>query len=603
MEQINFEDKSLKPSQNLQIVIENLWTAIRGFVEKYQKQVEINEALKQENQSLRLKVQDFETKVEQLEEKLKTIEENYSPDIIQKYESVISELREENNFLQMYYEEYKKQKEFLEGSLFGYSESDEKLKELEEQLKHAQEDIVQKNLRINQLNDEIMSYKEKIAELENVIIQLEEKEKKLPILEAKIIELQKVNSEQNEQLKQYKTEIETFRVKSIDYDNLKAQYEQLLSESSELEKNLERTAVQKIEKEREIEHLSSQIQMLNEQIETFRKKEQELIDSFGKIFSTPILSNLGFEINGKNLSDYLNYLKQIVTKIEDLTFEVSSLQEENLRLKSRIDDVLVQNAKKIEELEQEIVFHKNRIAGLETELTNKEKERFKLDNQIKEFQADEEEKNIKMRNLEEENRNLKNELEKIYAELKSRQSKQGELIEQLEIYRTTIDDLNTQVESLNSELIELREKAKLAEEELQKTKSELLRKDENLRELMQYKNEFYKLQGEVNSMRQINKELKELNKQMSEEKIDLQRKIFALNKEKNDVQDNYLKALRDKEKIEILYNEKILEYRNLNEELTKLKMVLQEKEKNKGLLIEKISELISQIDNFIGVKN
>ncbi len=81
-----------------------------------------------------------------------------------------------------------------------------------------------------------------------------------------------------------------------------------------------------------------------------------------------------------------------------------------------------------------------------------------------------------MRNLEEENRNLKNELEKIYAELKSRQSKQGELIEQLEIYRTTIDDLNTQVESLNSELIELREKAKLAEEELQKTKSELLPK-------------------------------------------------------------------------------------------------------------------------------
>ncbi len=96
---------------------------------------------------------------------------------------------------------------------------------------------------------------------------------------------------------------------------------------------------------------------------------------------------------------------------------------------------------------------------------------------------------------------------------------------------------------------------------------------------MQYKNEFYKLQGEVNSMRQINKELKELNKQMSEEKIDLQRKIFALNKEKNDVQDNYLKALRDKEKIEILYNEKILEYRNLNEELTKIENGLARKRK------------------------
>lgn len=601
MEQINFDEANLKPSQNLQFAVENLWTAIRGFVEKYQKQVEANEALRQENQTLRQNADELETKVFQLEEKVKSIEENFSPEVIQKYETMIAELREENNFLQMYYEEYQKQKKFLEGSLFGYSESDEKVKELEESLKLAQDNIVQKNLLINQLNDEILGYKERIAELENKVLQLAEKEKKLPILESTVIELQKINSERQEQLNQYKGELDVLRQQINDYDALKEKFGKLQVETRELERNLEQTAVQKIEKERELERISNQLQKLKIELEEAKRNESKIIDELGQILSIPIFSEFGFDLSRTN--DYLNFFKQIVVKFEDYTNELQTLREENRQLKEALDDVRQQNLKKIEELEQEIVFHKNRIAGLEFELTAREKEKFNLDNLVKGMRADGEEMLAKIHNFELENQKLKDELDKIRSEIHLRQSKQNELLEQLEIYRTTIDDLNVQIEALNSDLLDLREKNKRLEEEMEQNTSELKRKEEQLRELIQYKNEFYKLQGEVNSLRQMNKEMKELNKQMNEEKIDLQKKIFALNKEKNDIQDNYLKAIRDKEKIEILYNEKILEYKNLNEELTKLKMILRDKEKTKAQLVEKISSLINQIDNFIGTEN
>jgi hypothetical protein len=97
--------------------------------------------------------------------------------------------------------------------------------------------------------------------------------------------------------------------------------------------------------------------------------------------------------------------------------------------------------------------------------------------------------------------------------------------------------------------------------------------------------------------------MKELNKQINEEKIELQKKIFSLTKEKNELQDNYFKAMRDKEKIEILYNEKILEYRKLNDEISKLRLFLEDKEKTKNVLVEKITGLIKQIDNLIELEN
>ncbi len=603
MDQIEFEESKFKPSESVQIVIENLWTAIRGFVEKYKKQVDQNNLLKQENTKLNTLVSELNEKVEKLELDIKTIEAKCSPEEIQRYENIIAQLEEENNSLQLYYEEYQKQKKFLEGSLFGYSDFEDKYRELEGSYKLAKEDIVQKNILINQLNEEILNHKETIAELENKLFQMQEKEKKLLILESKVIELQKYNHELQEQTKQYKNELINLRNQSKELTLLKDQLEKLQKEQSELEKNLEKTVMQKIEKEREVEKLTNEILQIKTKFDELKQKELDFLGSIEQILADQPFSSFKITLTDKTFSGSIAPIKQIAMKLNELLNEANSLRDENEQLKNIINDIKSESAKKIKELEEEIAIHKSRIAGLENELTAKEKERYNLDLLFNELKIQEEGKSAQVSLLEEENEELKVEILKLKEEINIKQKKFDELFEQIEINRTTIEDLTTQIENLNSDLLDLKSKKLEIELELKRMQTEINVKEEQIRELTQFKNEFYRLHGESNTLKQINKEMKELNKLISDEKIELQKKIFSLNKERNELQDNYLKALREKEKIEILYNEKIMEFRNVNEELTKLQLAMKEKEKTKGILIEQITALINQIDNLIEAEN
>lgn len=603
MDKIEFEEDKLKPSESLQVVIDNLWTAIKGFVDKYKKQVQLNNELKEEKSLLLEEISSLNEKVNSLEEQIKQHKEQYSAETIKEYEEKIAQLEDENRELQLYYEEYKKQKEFLEGSLFGTTDYVDKAQELETQLKLAQEDIVKKNIVINELNKEILNHKEKIEELTNIVIVLKEKEERLQVAEAKINELQNENGEKQNLLEQYEEEIQHLQSELLELREIKLKFENSFQEQTELEKNLEQVVLEKLEKERELERLSTKLKNLENEFTAQKQEKDSLLQTLHTIFSDEIAARCGLEFSGRTFADFERFSQQLPRKLSELFETIEKLSSENETIKVELNGLKIEQDGKIQQLEEEIIFHKNRIAGLEVQLTAKEKELFDIRKNFEELINENKTLKEGYHNLKLEKEFLESELQKYKLENETRRNQIEELVGQLEIERKTIEELNIQIENLTSEIIDL----KRAKNEIDVVYSNLFReveqKNEQIRELTQYKNEFYKLQGEINSLKQINRELKELNKVLNEEKIELQKKIFSLNREKNELQDNLLKAIQDKEKIEILYNDKILEYRDLNEELMKVKLSLQEKEKTKSILIEQITDLINQIDNLIEIEN
>ncbi|MFN3306150.1 MAG: hypothetical protein ACK42Z_03065 [Candidatus Kapaibacteriota bacterium] len=96
MDKIEFEEPRLQPSHSLQVVINNLWIAIKGFVDKYQKQVQLNNKLKEEKSLLAEEISFLKEQVNSLEERLKEQQEKFSKEALEQYEEKIAQLEDEN---------------------------------------------------------------------------------------------------------------------------------------------------------------------------------------------------------------------------------------------------------------------------------------------------------------------------------------------------------------------------------------------------------------------------------------------------------------------------------------------------------------------------
>jgi len=106
MEELNFEEYQTKPSPTLQIVVDNLWNAIRGFVDKYQRQIEQNRTLASENAELQDELEKLKARTQELEFRLQEQEQQANQEILQELRFKIQELEDDNIRLKIQCDEY-----------------------------------------------------------------------------------------------------------------------------------------------------------------------------------------------------------------------------------------------------------------------------------------------------------------------------------------------------------------------------------------------------------------------------------------------------------------------------------------------------------------
>lgn len=589
MEELEFDDYTPQPKETLRLVFDNLWNAIYSFVEKYkiqsaklQELTNENHLFKSEIDTLRIKLNDFEEKFNRVSFAEKSQEIELLEKKNQELSSKLLELEES----------IKNQKDLLE-----------ELEHLRLENERFRSDLIEKEneRKVTQIN---------FANFETIVEQNAR-------LTSRNQELSLENAQSKKIIEELKKELSSLRQNNIELEKM-AKLSQIISEEiGQLEKNLEKVVIEKIEKEREIEQLREKIRKIESAPQLPGILQDGSYETFYRIISSN--SKLSKFFEDASFIDPNAFAQRIVNFFEDYeNYEkkLADFQSQILELENTLKSFATLKEKEIYELKQEIEFHKNRIAGLERELADKEKNIFNLQQEIEQFKARKEEfsQNIteldqKTLELEEKQLQIKEMLVKVKQleeqnELKDQQISQfnrqiESLAEEISYYRTSIDELSNQIELLNVENNELStEKSELEKviHELQNNNKTLT---EQLTELKQYKNEFYRVQNELNSIKQVNIELKEINRKTNEENLELERKIFRVTKEKNEISNKIEELVREKERLEIILNEKNKTLEDLSGELAEIKLKVKEREASKKMLTNKVEQLVSQIDTFI----
>lgn len=573
MEELEFDDYVAQPKKELRIVFENLWNAIYTFVEKYKAQTLLLDSLKTENEQLNKEIDTLKSQISLVEQKLSQVPtQQYSYG--DSTDSILFDTQnvERQNDISKEIEFLKKENEDLRL----------KLKELNKENPESLVDFVnfqtlsEQNLQLINQNQELRLENEKLIHL------VEELRRELISLRQRNIELEKM-----------------------------ANFSQAISdEISQLESRLEKVVIEKNDKEREIENLREKLRI----IDTNPKLPQIFPESNFEFFLDKLQTNelIAKFFGMSDLSDidsFIQKLSEFLMDKEELRKKLLELESKNLELYNLIQNQKQAKNDEFVELKEEIEVHKNRIAGLENELVERNKKIFEIGNNYQILLEEKHNLELSISELLAKIDVLEKFQNDVQEEIKENQVLKGQLLQknqeiksladEISHYRASIDELSYQIESLNFEINELKREKITFEEtvaELQKNNKSLV---EKLTESSQYKHEFYRLQNEMNSLKQMNIELNEINKQRTTEKLELESKIFRLSKEKNELLDKIEGLTHEKDRLGIILDERDKKLAVNLAEIVQMKNKLEETDKSKQILVDRVERLIAQIDSYI----
>lgn len=362
--------------------------------------------------------------------------------------------------------------------------------------------------------------------------------------------------------------------------------------------------VQELHSERDdakLAELEAENTRLLKEIEALKQSQSDLSRS-SQIPTASLFASMEIESKYQTLQkEYASVLEEVASKdqviaemkskILDIESQAEALRNKSLRMEEieKVNEELNSQIKmSIREKEKyELLFEEQQEKIME--LTQRNDELMKL---VEELQSNAQR-----------NSTLEYDLENTTRLLEQKQLEMESIVKEIEVYRISINELSNQVDLLNAEIQQLKEQNQNLQNQLNDLAQKSDEKEQQIAELLQYKREFYRIQSDANSLRQVNKEIKELMSQVTDEKIELERKVYRLLKEKADLEEKILEFERQKENLGIILNEKNREFGIVNSELLSLKATLRDKEVTKKLLIDKVETLIGKIDKILEVYN
>lgn len=362
--------------------------------------------------------------------------------------------------------------------------------------------------------------------------------------------------------------------------------------------------VQELHSERDdakLAELEAENTRLLKEIEALKQSQSDLSRS-SQIPTASLFASMEIESKYQTLQkEYASVLEEVASKdqviaemkskILDIESQAEALRNKSLRMEEieKVNEELNSQIKmSIREKEKyELLFEEQQEKIME--LTQRNDELMKL---VEELQSNAQR-----------NSTLEYDLENTTRLLEQKQLEMESIVKEIEVYRISINELSNQVDLLNAEIQQLKEQNQNLQNQLNDLAQKSDEKEQQIAELLQYKREFYRIQSDANSLRQVNKEIKELMSQITDEKIELERKVYRLLKEKADLEEKILEFERQKENLGIILNEKNREFGIVNSELLSLKATLRDKEVTKKLLIDKVETLIGKIDKILEVYN
>lgn len=589
MEELEFDDYTPQPKETLRLVFNNLWNVIYSFVEKYKIQSAKLQELTNENQLLK-------SEIDTLRNKLNDFEDKFNQVIVTEKSQDIELLETENKEL--------RSKLFkLEESIKNEKDWAEELDQLRLENERLRNDLIEKEKERKVTQVDFANF-ETIAEQNARLISQNQK-------------LSLENEQSKGIIEDLRKQLSSLRQSNIELEKM-AKLSQTISEKFvQLEKNLEKVVIEKIEKEREIEQLRDKIHKIESTPQLPGITQDGSYETFCRIIASNSKLSKFFEEDAfSNPNVFAQKFVNFFEDYENFEKKLADFQSQIVELENTLKSFETSKEKEVYELQQEIVFHKNRISGLERELVNKEKNIFELQQEVEHFNAKKEEfskivteLNQKTLELEEKQlqiEELQEKVKQLHEQIEHKDQQIAQINKQIEFvageisyYRTSIDELTNQIELLNVENNELRSEKNELEKTNQNLQNNNTTLNEKLTELKQYKNEFYHVQNELNLLKQVNIELKEMNRKTNEEKLELERKIFRLTKERNENLDKIEELAREKERLGIILDERNKTLKNTTSELAKIKLKLEERDASKKVLASKVEQLVSEIDAFI----
>lgn len=381
-------------------------------------------------------------------------------------------------------------------------------KKLQEELeKKASATSDSNNNEINKLQEEVDNFKKKLQEKENeASIQNEE-------LNKKILEKEEKEKENEEQLLVKQSEID--KQKQM-IDNNNAEIDKLTKKNTELEQENEAK--------------------LKEKNEQLKQKETEI-----------------YKIRQK-----LDFAEQeLKKKTDNNTNNTDTIVNENMKLKTIIDEIEKKNADEKKKFNEEIDKLKKEKNAIEQELQNKDSQDPNLEEKNK---ANE----IKLKELSEE---LKKKEEANEAKLKEKEKQEQNLKQQLETNNQTLKEEQLKLEQTKRDLDELRKTkitldAQLAGVEEQKSQIAQLSKQN-----LEFKNNIQKekdanillkqqLDNNIKQLSASEREMQQLKQSKVGENKELSDKIKQYEQELN-MQKNEIQKLKDQLKRPLVSNQTI----------------------------------------------
>ena len=409
---------SMKNQNILQKTHEN------NIMESYNEQLSKNDELSKENKSLKLNVYDHEHSIELLKSKLEALSnhnanliENESEQsrIVKEQYSTITELRNEK-------EEFENKYNTLNSSLsedyIPYDEHKKVIARYKEELKNLVDENTEYGIAESAYKETTKQY---VDEIEELSIGLNNSKTAYSLLQQKLQEMQRKETEYKASLKRIENEAEHAKYEVVNLKDELSSKTRIMEDMMGDKETLQDIMIR-------LENSKNENTRLQEQLETIEtEKENAVADCESQKAALSDLHSLCDEQrdNITSLKDSLktsnDSLTSLTSRIEELIIEKNSSDEQHTNYMNELKNKFVLERASMKDLERDL---NEVIEEKETKIRNIEKELLGL------------------KEVFENNRNMLEKYQKNHEEIKKQQESNGEIMEE---YKTKIEALEMQL--------------------------------------------------------------------------------------------------------------------------------------------------------------
>ncbi len=384
-----FETQNIEPSESVRIVVDNLWNAIRGFVDKYQRQSEQFKVIRDENIRLNYENEQSTKRIEDLERLVLDLRQEEPGN-----RERVTELEAENLRLNNEIERLIKREQDLlqstrvaDSTLFVASSYESKTETLQKEYESVLDELSRKDLIIDEMRNKILDLENQINDWISRSTRMEETEKINQELKAQIEQLIQEKQEnefpfeqQNQKLLELTRENDEL-ARSIEESKAYVQRNLILEQELEKTTSLleqKRSEMESIAKEIEvyrasIDELSNQVDLLNAEIQQLKEQNQNLQNEISSLIQKSeekeqkVSELLQYKREFYRIQSDANSLRQVNKEIKEL---MSQVADEKVELERKVYRLLKEKA----DLQEKILEFERQKENLGILLNEKAKE-------------------------------------------------------------------------------------------------------------------------------------------------------------------------------------------------------------------------------------